>query len=188
MKIALVATVAVVLLASSLVSAKALDKMLPVRASSNSTAGGPNSVVEAMSQVFCSVFSRAGVAGIVGNAVQESSLNPTIRQYGGGPGRGLFQMSEGGLWNVCQQYCAENGCDYWSAEGQSAFVKATIVDPTWANRAYGTGVAAQLYSALQSGSVDATTSAFMSLWERCGDCQTAQRQAYAREWYPRINC
>ena len=38
-------------------------------------------------------------AGIVGNLLQESSMNPTIKQYGGGPGRGIAQWSGGGRWD-----------------------------------------------------------------------------------------
>ena len=38
-------------------------------------------------------------AGIVGNLIQESSVNPTVSQFGGGPGRGIAQWSAGGRWD-----------------------------------------------------------------------------------------
>src|SRR5262245_26837601 len=38
-------------------------------------------------------------AGIVGNLIQESSVNPNAVQFGGGPGRGIAQWSVGGRWN-----------------------------------------------------------------------------------------
>ena len=37
-------------------------------------------------------------AGIIGNLDQESGMDPTIWQYGGGPGRGIAQWSAGGRW------------------------------------------------------------------------------------------
>jgi hypothetical protein len=83
---------------------------------------------------------------------------------------------------VCQQYCAQNGCNYWSATGQTQFVLATITNPTWESRAYGRGTAAQLRSALQSTSVTTTTRSFEQLWERCGACDTSNRIKYANQW------
>src|ERR1700677_3602014 len=37
-------------------------------------------------------------AGIVGNLMQESDVDPSSVQYGGGPGRGIAQWSVGGRW------------------------------------------------------------------------------------------
>ena len=39
-------------------------------------------------------------AGIVGNLDQESGVNPTISQSGGGPGRGIAQWSAGARWDT----------------------------------------------------------------------------------------
>src|ERR1700677_516699 len=39
-------------------------------------------------------------AGIVGNLDQESGMDPSIAQYGGGPGRGIAQWSAGGRWDT----------------------------------------------------------------------------------------
>jgi MYXO-CTERM domain-containing protein len=39
-------------------------------------------------------------AAVVGNLDQESGVDPTIRQHGGGPGRGLAQWSAGGRWDT----------------------------------------------------------------------------------------
>src|SRR5438105_13835498 len=38
-------------------------------------------------------------AGIIGNLDQESGMDPTISQFGGGPGRGIAQWSAGGRWD-----------------------------------------------------------------------------------------
>jgi len=39
-------------------------------------------------------------AALVGNLDQESGVNPTISQSGGGPGRGVAQWSKGGRWDT----------------------------------------------------------------------------------------
>jgi hypothetical protein len=39
-------------------------------------------------------------AAVVGNLDQESGVNPTISQFGGGPGRGIAQWSAGGRWDT----------------------------------------------------------------------------------------
>src|SRR5215510_6834875 len=39
-------------------------------------------------------------AAVVGNLDQESGVNPTISQAGGGPGRGIAQWSTGGRWDT----------------------------------------------------------------------------------------
>jgi hypothetical protein len=56
-------------------------------------------------------------AGIVGNLDQESSMDPTISQYGGGPGRGIAQWSAGGRWDTDPE---DNVLWYASRVGQSA--------------------------------------------------------------------
>lgn len=45
-------------------------------------------------------FTNFQAAGIVGNLDQESGLDPTISQQGGGPGRGIAQWSAGGRWDT----------------------------------------------------------------------------------------
>jgi hypothetical protein len=45
-------------------------------------------------------FTTFQAAGIVGNLDQESGVDPTISQFGGGPGRGIAQWSAGGRWDT----------------------------------------------------------------------------------------
>ena len=58
-------------------------------------------------------FTNFQAAGIVGNLDQESGLDPTISQQGGGPGRGIAQWSAGGRWDTdagdnCVAFAAMN--------------------------------------------------------------------------------
>src|SRR6185437_11781439 len=57
-------------------------------------------------------------AGIVGNLDQESGMDPSIWQYGGGPGRGIAQWSAGGRWDSDYH---DNVAWYASQHGQSIY-------------------------------------------------------------------
>jgi len=50
-------------------------------------------------------MTKIRAAGIIGNLDQESGMDPTIQQYGGGPGRGIAQWSTGGRWDT---YASDN--------------------------------------------------------------------------------
>jgi len=39
-------------------------------------------------------------AGVIGNLMQESSMDPGAVEFGGGPGRGIAQWSVGGRWDT----------------------------------------------------------------------------------------
>ncbi|HEX4458755.1 MAG TPA: phage tail tip lysozyme, partial [Polyangia bacterium] len=58
-------------------------------------------------------FTNFQAAGITGNLDQESGIDPTISQSGGGPGRGIAQWSAGGRWDTdagdnCVAFAAMN--------------------------------------------------------------------------------
>jgi hypothetical protein len=61
-------------------------------------------------------FTSVEAAGIVGNLDQESGLDPTIAQQGGGPGRGIAQWSAGGRWDTDP---GDNLVAFAAQEGQS---------------------------------------------------------------------
>jgi len=66
-------------------------------------------------------------AAVVGNLDQESGVNPTISQFGGGPGRGIAQWSAGGRWDTTQgdnlvAYAAMQGMPTSSLTVQLGFI------------------------------------------------------------------
>ena len=66
-------------------------------------------------------------AAVVGNLDQESGVNPTISQYGGGPGRGIAQWSAGGRWDTTKgdnlvAYAAMQGMPTSSLTVQLGFI------------------------------------------------------------------
>jgi uncharacterized protein (TIGR03382 family) len=112
-------------------------------------------------------------AGIVGNLDQESGVDPTIAQYGGGPGRGIAQWSVGGRWDTGTDSVAH----YASAHGLSMTALNTQLDFIWyelTQIGYG-------YTQLQAAAnVTDATLAFMDKYEICGTCASSQRIAYAK--------
>jgi MYXO-CTERM domain-containing protein len=67
-------------------------------------------------------------AGIVGNLDQESGVDPTIAQQGGGPGRGIAQWSVGGRWDTDQ---GDNLVAFAAQEGQSPDSLGVQLDFIW---------------------------------------------------------
>jgi hypothetical protein len=113
-------------------------------------------------------------AGIVGNLDQESGVNPTVAQYGGGPGRGIAQWSVGGRWDT-----TPNGNVVWFAgtKGQSAWSLDLQLEFIWYElTTFGYG-----FSQLKATTnVTDATVVFMAKYEICGTCAQGQRVAYSQ--------
>jgi len=117
-------------------------------------------------------------AGIVGNLIQESSVNPKAVEFGGGPGRGIAQWSVGGRWNTSHH---DNVTWYANAHGTSRWTLNTQMAFTWyeLHTVGGYGL-----SALRKATtIRAATLAFERDFEKCGECDESKRVAYAREVY-----
>jgi hypothetical protein len=114
-------------------------------------------------------------AGIVGNLDQESGMDPTISQIGGGPGRGIAQWSAGGRWdrdtndNV-RAFAAQEGKPMKSLDVQLDFVWYELT--TFPH--YGL---AQLRAAT---TVTSAVVAFQNKFEACGNCAQANRVRFAQ--------
>jgi len=67
-------------------------------------------------------------AGVIGNLMQESSVNPAAVEYGGGPGRGIAQWSVGGRWDTSRN---DNVTAYASARGENRWALGTQLNFTW---------------------------------------------------------
>jgi Phage tail lysozyme len=112
-------------------------------------------------------------AGIVGNLDQESGVDPTSVQYGGGPGRGIAQWSVGGRWDTSAN---DNVRAYASQRGESATSLNLQLEFIW----YELTTIGYGYSQLRATTnVTDATVVFMDKYEICGTCAQAQRIAYA---------
>ena len=80
------------------------NQQQPQTTGSSAAGGGPNNFSGSGNvQIAYNFFVGKGLknfqaAGIVGNLMQESGVNPESKQIGGGPGRGIAQWSLGGRW------------------------------------------------------------------------------------------
>ncbi|HZS40094.1 MAG TPA: phage tail tip lysozyme [Polyangia bacterium] len=115
-------------------------------------------------------------AGIVGNLVQESGVNPGSVQFGGGPGRGIAQWSVGGRWDRDHD---DNVAWYASAHGESRWALNTQLAFTWYElESFGGYGLAALRS---SGSLRDATIIFQDRFEGCGQCDESRRIQYAEQ-------
>jgi hypothetical protein len=119
-------------------------------------------------------LSDVQAAGIIGNLDQESGMDPTVWEYGGGPGRGIAQWSAGGRWDSDANdnvvwYASKHGVDPWSLQTQLDFIWYELT-----TIGYG-------FSQLKASTdVTAATLAFMSKYEMCGACNSTNRVAHAK--------
>jgi hypothetical protein len=114
-------------------------------------------------------------AGIVGNLDQESGMDPTISQYGGGPGRGIAQWSAGGRWDTDSN---DNVEWYAAKEGESATSLELQLQFIWYELTTFSGYG--LSELRASTNVSAATIAFETYYEGCGECDQSNRIAYAQ--------
>jgi Phage tail lysozyme len=118
-------------------------------------------------------LSKVQAAGIVGNLDQESSMSPTVWQFGGGPGRGIAQWSAGGRWD---HDFHDNVVWYASTKGESKYSLHLQLEFIWyelTSIGYG-------YSHLRTAtSVTSATEIFQDDYEICGACDSSNRIAHA---------
>ncbi|HEX2904934.1 MAG TPA: phage tail tip lysozyme [Jatrophihabitans sp.] len=125
-------------------------------------------------------LTKKQAAGIVGNLDQESGMDPTIHQIGGGPGRGIAQWSVGGRWDT---YSGDNVVGYAKSQGQSATSLNLQLKFVWYELTkfsyYG------LSSLRGTTTINGATVSFQNNYEGCGTCDTSAREAYAADAYSR---
>jgi hypothetical protein len=121
-------------------------------------------------------LSKFQSAGIVGNLIQESNVNPSAVQFGGGPGRGIAQWSVGGRWDHDR---SDNVVSYANAHGMSRWGLTTQLDFIWYEletfSGYGLG------SLRASRNVTDATIVFQDRFEGCGTCDESKRIQYAKD-------
>lgn len=67
-------------------------------------------------------FTKEAAAGIVGNLIAESGVNPKSEQYGGGPGRGIAQWSVDQRWQTYLKFANNRKLDPLDLEAQLRFI------------------------------------------------------------------
>lgn len=67
-------------------------------------------------------FTKQAAAGIVGNLLAESGINPKSEQYGGGPGRGIAQWTVDQRWQTFLKFAKNRELDPQSLDAQLRFI------------------------------------------------------------------
>jgi hypothetical protein len=167
-----VRTLATLLLASCTTDVAGQDPN-PEPPVSMSEAALANNTETAFNFFVAKGLSKDQAAGIVGNLMQESSVNPNSVQYDGGPGRGIAQWSVGGRWDTSHD---DNVTWYANAHGLNRWALTTQLDFIWyelTDVGYG-------YTTLKAAStVSAAELAFQDKFEICGECDESTRVSYA---------
>lgn len=120
-------------------------------------------------------LSPVQAAGIVGNLDQESGMNPRIKQYGGGPGRGIAQWSAGGRWDTSRN---DNAVGYAKKHGADVYALRTQLDFVWYELKTFPGYG--LAPLKKAKDVTTATRVFMREFEVCGACAESKRVAFAK--------
>lgn len=111
-------------------------------------------------------------AGIIGNLMQESGVNPKSNQSGG-PGRGIAQWSEGGRWDALLRWVSAKGEDPFSLQGQLDFLWHEMTDVApWKD---------SLPAVKSATTVEEATQKFESTFEKAGIPNMPNRIKYARQ-------
>lgn len=140
---------------------------------------GNDNVEKAYNFLVAAGLQNFQAAGVVGNLMQESGVNPKSNQDGG-PGRGIAQWSEGGRWNVLVGWVAVGDHfpdgkprDPESLEGQLAFMLHEMKDVAPWN---------QTMPALKgTTTVEQATEVFEDKFEKAGTPNMPNRIKYARQ-------
>lgn len=118
-------------------------------------------------------FTPEQSAGIIGNLIHESGMDPNTRQNGGGPGRGLAQWEAGpnGRWVNLVQFARD--------QNRNEFDLMVQLDFIWFELQ---GSEKSAYEhLLETQTVEEATESFLDKYERAGDPALNARIDYARE-------
>ncbi len=118
-------------------------------------------------------FTEQAAAGVIGNLMQESGVNPKSKQLGGGPGRGIMQWGtgpgSGGRWDALVAWASSSGKDPWSLDTQVEWMMKEM-------RSYGT------YNRLKGVTdVKKAVQIFESEMEKAGVPNYPRRYQYAAD-------
>lgn len=117
--------------------------------------------------------------GIIANLKAESELNPSIKQYGGGPGRGLVQWEKGGRFDTDRinlvSFAKKQGKPWTDLDAQIDFMLYELnKHPEYI----------RVKQALnQSDNIEKATLLFLRKYEKAGTPHTQKRLKYAKELY-----
>ena len=129
-------------------------------------------------------YSKEATAGIMGNLQQESGMNPTSKQGGGGPGRGIAQWTVNeGRFKGLEAHAKSKGKDWTDLQSQLEWIDLELngKDPTTAsklNKNFG-----GIQGLKSATSTKWAVEAFEKSFERAGKPNYTNRYKYADSVY-----
>jgi len=108
-------------------------------------------------------------AGIVGNLLAESGLDPRRVQYGGGPGRGIAQWDVNDRWINLQNFARGNNADPYQLRTQLDYLWFELTGQPPTNGAVGGNESSAFNDLKNQTTVEAATRSFMVNFERPSD-------------------
>lgn len=137
---------------------------------SSSVLQGSDNIQQAFNYFITKGFTPAQSAGIVGNLIQESGVNPLRDQMNNGPGRGIAQWTVNERWAVLLRYAESRG-DPRSLALQLDFIMAEL-----------TGTYPSTLTDLKATTdVKGAVDVFLTEYERAGVANEPARLAHAQE-------
>lgn len=119
-------------------------------------------------------YTDAAAAGIIGNLVAEvRDLDPTQKQYSGGPGRGILQWTKGERWASLQKWATGRKLNPMDFETQIAYIDHEL-------KSYSSRGAIDLKAYKASKDVRQATEMLMSKYVRPGKPRLEERLEGAR--------
>ena len=122
-------------------------------------------------------LTETAAIGIVANLKAESNLDPAIKQYGGGPGRGLAQWEKGGRYDTdpinLSKFAKKKGTNWSDLDTQIDFILYEMERHPEYRRVK------ELLN--QTDNVKNATLLFLRKYEKAGTPHTAKRLKYAEE-------
>lgn len=138
-------------------------------------------------------MSHAAACGVLGNIRQESGFNPEKVQYGGGPGRGLFQLDNERL-DTMQNSAYERGLEWTTVYAQMEHMWDELntedidmrfkgrISPGNMNYIGIEGHPEGVQGFMHCDDVYYATALFEAAYERAGSPNMENRYAYAEEY------
>lgn len=123
-------------------------------------------------------FTPQSIAGIMGNLMQESTPNidPTLKQGGGGPGRGIMQWTYSQRWQSLLKYAASHNMDPNDLATQLNYMVQEM-------KTYKSGGQAVYDKIKVMTNIESATYFFEETMERAGKPMMERRIAYAKQVY-----
>lgn len=127
-------------------------------------------------------FSNEAAAAIMGNLQQESGIDPTKKQYGGGPGRGIMQWELGSdRFQALEALARKRGTTWEDLDTQLEFMWYEFNNERTAVNKLRNKYGMTPKDLMKMKDTNRAVTIFEDCYERAGNKQLGKRQSYANQ-------